>query len=290
MVLQFLFQLLAGAVPGGQDNGGLDHLAPDGVGGRRNGAFHYRRMLQEGAFHLKGPDAVAGALDDVVVAADEPVIPVGIPPGHVAGVVIRAAQLFLGHSLVFEIAGKQPHRRVVGHVHDSDGAFLAVRAGVAVLVNELDVVKGGGLAGGAGNRLEPLEIGQHNRRFALSEAFAESQAGQFIPLAENLRIQRLAGDAAVLDAGQVELGHILLKHKAVHGGGRAEGGHLIFGNHLKHAQRHKFVHIISKYHRPADPLAVNLAPAEFGPAGIGNAHMELVFLDLLPVFGSDNVA
>ena len=47
--------------------------------------------------------------------------------------------------------------------------------------------------------------------------------------------------------------------------------------------RHKLVHIIGEDHCAADPLPVDLAPAELCPAGIRNAHVQLVFLHLLPV-------
>ena len=49
------------------------------------------------------------------------------------------------------------------------------------------------------------------------------------------------------------------------------------------------LHVIAEDDRPADPLAVDFAPAELGPAGVGDAHVQLVLLHLLPVLGGDNV-
>ena len=49
-------------------------------------------------------------------------------------------------------------------------------------------------------------------------------------------------------------------------------------------------HVIGEDHSTADPLAVDFAPAELCPAGIGNAHVELVLLYLLPVLCGDDVS
>ena len=48
--------------------------------------------------------------------------------------------------------------------------------------------------------------------------------------------------------------------------------------------------VICELYRAAYPLSVELAPAELCPAGIGNGHMELVLLHLMPVFGCYDVS
>ena len=54
--------------------------------------------------------------------------------------------------------------------------------------------------------------------------------------------------------------------------------------------RDKLLHIIGKNHCPANPLPVNLAPAKLCPARVRNAHMQLVFLYLLPILRRYNVS
>ena len=88
VVLQLFFELLARLIAAGEDDGHPDHLAAHRVGGGGDGAFEDARILQKGAFHLKGSDAVTRALDDVVVAADEPIVAVGVLPGHYISPVI----------------------------------------------------------------------------------------------------------------------------------------------------------------------------------------------------------
>ena len=55
-------------------------------------------------------------------------------------------------------------------------------------------------------------------------------------------------------------------------------------------ERDEFVHVVAENCCTADPLSINFAPAEFCPARIGYAHVQFVFLHLLPVFGSDDMA
>ena len=87
-----------------------------------------------------------------------------------------------------KVAGEQARGRVVPHVHYSDGALLAVLAAVAVGVHQLDVVQRRWLARGAGDGLEPLEVGQHHRAFALAKALVQLQAGQIQPLLVDLGV------------------------------------------------------------------------------------------------------
>ena len=290
VVLQLLGERRRALVALGEHDGRLDDLPADRVRRAGDRALDDGRMLEHGGFHLKRPDAVAGALDDVVVAADKPVIPLAVAPRHVARIVVSAAELFLRHLRVFEIAGEQAGRRVVLHVHDRDRALVAVLADIAVAVDQLNVKERRRLARRTGNRLEPLEVRDQHGAFRLAEALAELEARQVVPLFKDLRIQRLARDAAVVDAGEIEFCHILLQHEAEHRRRRAERRDLILRDLFEQVQRHEFIHVVGENDRAADPLSVDLAPAELGPAGVRNAHVQLVFLHALPVLRRDDVA
>ena len=80
MVLQLLGQLRAGSIALCQDDGCLYYLSTDGIRCGSDGAFYNCRMLDQSTFNLKGSDPVAGALDDIIVSANEPVVAVGITP------------------------------------------------------------------------------------------------------------------------------------------------------------------------------------------------------------------
>ena len=71
----------------GKDNGCLYHLPADFIGHTGDGAFHYGRMGHQGAFHLKGADAVTGTLDDIVGTAYKPKVTVFIFPSNIARVI-----------------------------------------------------------------------------------------------------------------------------------------------------------------------------------------------------------
>ena len=67
-----------------QRHEGLDDLAGDLVGHADHARLDHRRVLDQHALDLEGPDEVAGGLDDVVAATDEPEVAVGVTPGEVA--------------------------------------------------------------------------------------------------------------------------------------------------------------------------------------------------------------
>ena len=48
------------------------YLSADLVGDTGDSTFHYRRVSHQGTFHLERPDTIAGTLDHVVRAANEP--------------------------------------------------------------------------------------------------------------------------------------------------------------------------------------------------------------------------
>ena len=70
-----------------QHDGGFDNLPADFVWYAGDGAFNHGGMGHQRTLYLKRADAVARRLDDIVLAADKPVIAVLVAPCHVAGVV-----------------------------------------------------------------------------------------------------------------------------------------------------------------------------------------------------------
>ena len=64
---------------------GLDHFAGGRVRNTDHARLGNRRVLHQRAFHLERADEMAGALDDIVSAADEPVIALLVAHREVAG-------------------------------------------------------------------------------------------------------------------------------------------------------------------------------------------------------------
>ena len=247
-------------------------------------------MLHEGALHLEGPDAVARALDDVVVAAHEEAVAVGVAPRHVVQVVVLPAHGLARAVLVAVVPHEQARRISLLEPRHADGALLAVGHFVAVVVQQLDVQKRRGLAHGARARVDPGKRRQQHRAFGLAEALADPLARQTLPSQRDLGVQRLARRGEVVHARQVVGAHVLLQHETVHGGRRAERGQLVVLDLLQQLRGHELVHVVGEDGGAGDPLAVDLAPAELRPAAVGHAHVQRVLLHLLPVLRGDDVA
>ncbi|NQE72681.1 hypothetical protein NG2371_07174 [Nocardia gamkensis] len=69
----------------GEDDEGDDALAGGGVGGADDGGFGDGVVCDEGGFDFGGGDSVAGDVHDVVDAAEDPEVGVGVEFGAVAG-------------------------------------------------------------------------------------------------------------------------------------------------------------------------------------------------------------
>src|SRR5439155_2954863 len=101
-----------------------------------------------GAFDFEGSDAIAGGFDDVVGAADEPEVAVGVAAGDVAGEVEIAAEtggVFLG---VFPVFLEQTEG-AMGLDAKGQLAFAARGKNAQVMVEDLHVVTGSRVAHGA---------------------------------------------------------------------------------------------------------------------------------------------
>ena len=75
---QFQAQCVARLVAGFERDEGLDELADQRVGLADHAGLGDRGMLHQRALDLERADHVAGGLDDVVGAADEPEVAVGV--------------------------------------------------------------------------------------------------------------------------------------------------------------------------------------------------------------------
>ncbi len=114
----------------------LDHLADHRVGLADDAGLGHRRVLHQRALDLERADQVAGRLDHVVGAADEPEVAVGVAPREVAGQVPAAGEALAVALLLVQVAAE--HRRPagaqrqlaldVGLAHLLDRAVVALRA------------------------------------------------------------------------------------------------------------------------------------------------------------------
>jgi hypothetical protein len=69
----------------GQHDERLDHGAGDRIGLADHARLRDRRVLEQHALDLERSDEMAGGLDHVVAAPDEPVVALGVAPDEVAG-------------------------------------------------------------------------------------------------------------------------------------------------------------------------------------------------------------
>src|ERR1035437_1062669 len=102
-------------------------------------------MFQQRALDFKRPDAVTGTLDDVVLAPDEPEIPVGVAFGAVSREVPVALEVRRHLLWVQPIFTEQADRTVRLHA-DGYFAFLARRHLAPVIIQQRHGKARGGLA------------------------------------------------------------------------------------------------------------------------------------------------
>ena len=103
-LLDVFHQLGRRRVSVGQDDERLDDVAAQLVGAADHRGLGYRRMLQQAVFHLAGTDAMSGAGNDIVFAADEPEISLLVPVAHVTGAEPVADELLPRCRLVLPVA------------------------------------------------------------------------------------------------------------------------------------------------------------------------------------------
>ena len=287
--LNLFLQLAAGLGARRKHNGGLDHLAPDGVRRGGDGAFQHIGQLHNHALNLKGPNAVAGRLDHVIGAAHIPEVPVLVPPGGVAGVVHAIVPGGLGVCLVLVISPEQAARRFPAGSNDNLAGFPYRGAG-PVREDQIHIIQGAGHAHGPHLGDGAHRIVDDAGGFRLAKALHQHQARGPLPLLIDLRIQGLPGGGGVLNAGQVVLAEVLLDEEPVHGRRGAEGGDVVFCEHGQNVVGVKPVEVIGEDGRLAHPLAIVLAPHGLAPACVRNGEVQAIWVYIVPVAGRNVVA
>ena len=144
------------------------------------------------------------------------------------------------------------------------------------------MVDRGDLAHGTQLVVRAGQVADDHGAFRLAEAFHDLQAGLLLDLPVDLRVQRFAGAGGMGHGAQVVLAQVLLAQHAVHGRRRAEGGDVVPGKQRQDVRRVKAVEVVHEDGRLAQPLAVDLAPAGLGPAGVGNRQVQAVRVHAVP--------
>ena len=247
-------------------------------------------MLDQRAFHLERPDAVAGGDDDIISPADEPEVAVLIFIRLVARQVPVAVERPLHSLIVLPVFGEQSYR---AFRLDFDGNLPLFAHGnfAAVFVNDADGEAGHGLAHRAGAHRQTAEVADNQHRFRLPVAVIDGPAGAVFPLLHHFGVQRLPGAGAVAQTAQIVLRQVFQYHHPV-GGGR--GAERSYAEPFQHPQRHSSVEpaarVVLHHCGPLRPLAEQLAVGRFGPAGVGKRPVQVGGLQVVPVFGGQRVA
>ena len=162
-------------------------------------------MLEKRILDLGRTDAVAGAGDDVILAAHVPEIPVLILPAEIAGQK-KTAGMFLARR--FRIAPIFDHGHGIGLAH-ADDAAAPPRQFLALVVDDADVESRRRLAHRAGlDRKKLCIVADHEIAFGLAEHFVSLDAECGPHPVQQFDAERLAAgkDAAQLYAGMFDVG------------------------------------------------------------------------------------
>ena len=205
-------------------------------------------------------------------------------------VVILATYSFGRAFGVVVVADEQTRRIGLLEAGNADSTLATIVYLVAIVIEQLDVEQRAGLAHGTGTRLDPRIGRQQHGTFGLAKALANLLAGEFLPLDGHLAVERLARSREVLDGREVVGSDVLLQHEAVHGRRRAEGREVVVLHDLQQLSGYELVHVVGEDRGTGNPLTVDLAPAELGPAAVGDAHVQAVLAHLLPVLGGEDVS
>ena len=127
--------------------------------------------------------------------------------------------------------------------------------------------------------------------FGLAVPFADGETGPFLPDPDHFGIERFAGAGAMAQGREIEPFEIGKDQHPVNGRGAAERSDLVFFKEGEDLGCLEFPgEIVHKDAGPFDPLAEDLAPGTFCPAGIRDREVEVVVLYVLPEPGGDDVA
>jgi len=195
-------------------------------------------MLQQRAFHFKGPDAITGTFDHIILAPDKPEIAVGVARGPVAGQIPVALELRRHFPRAEPIRAEQP-RRAMRFDPDRHLALLAIRHFPQMLIEQRHAISRRGLA----HRTRPhgmaqrTKVANQNHRFRLSVGFVESQAGRFAPAIEHFRVEWLAGGDAMPQVRETPARQILPNDEPQRRRRRAPGGNGKRGQRVERQHR-----------------------------------------------------
>ena len=93
----------------------------------------------------------------------------------------------------------------------------------------------------------------------------------------------------MVDGREVVVLQVHLDEHAQHRGRRAEGRDVVLFEHGQDVRGVELVEVVDEYRALAQPLAVELAPQGFAPAGVGDRQVQAVPLAAVPVFRRDVV-
>src|ERR1700690_3415439 len=153
-------------------------------------------MLDKGAFDLEGADAIARTFGKIVRPSNEPVISVLIAPSHISGVIYVVMPYGGGQLRIAIVSAKHSDRHPFACADNNLSLFADV-AGPSVIIQQVDIVSGRGLAHRARFWLQPREGAYCNGRLCLTVTFHQSDSGSFEKLGIDFGIQRFAGNGAM---------------------------------------------------------------------------------------------
>ena len=139
MVLQFLGQSFAWLVTLCQNNGCLYDITTNRVWCSSYSTLYNCRMCNQCTFDFKRPNAIAGALDDIVISADKPEVSVFVAPCGIAGMI--EAVMPAGFSLCLSaIVSAEETDGSTFFCVDDDFADFAGLCFVAVSINYAHII------------------------------------------------------------------------------------------------------------------------------------------------------
>ncbi len=289
MLLQFLDQPVAGREARRQDDKRFDHLPSGLIGAGDHRRLGHRRVFPQGAFHLEGPDAVAGAENHVVAAADEPEVAVIIHVAAVAGQVPAVAEDRGGALRRLPVFLEKPHRACRFHP-DRDVAFGIGGQQPAVAPDHPELDAGRRLAHGAEARRQAGKTGGQQHRFGLAVAVADGDAGGALPDLDDLRSQRFAGGHAVPQRGELAGAAVMEDQHAIDGRGAAQGGDGVALQEFQGLDRVEMFAVVDEQCRTAVPGAEIAAPGRLGPARVAHIPVQVCGPQIQPESAGDLVA
>ena len=173
---------------------------------------------------------------------------------------------------------------------DDDLPLLAILSAGAIGAQQVDVVLRVGQAHRAGLGRRPWEGADGERRLRLPEALHEADAGEAAEGVVNGGVERLAGDGAILERGEVVAGQVFANEEAEDGGRGAERGDVVIVDHAEDVGGDELVVVVDEDRGAGDPLPIELAPDGLPPAGVGDGEVQAARVEVMPEAACGDVA